>query len=244
MHHTVDIRSLYFTYGDGTQALRGVDLYIAPSEKVALVGPNGSGKSTLLLHLNGILEGDGEIKVCGKPVRADNLGEVRAAVGIVFQDPDDQLFSQSVYDDVAFGPIYLGCSPAEVDRRVEQALTSVGMQAARNRVSHHLSQGEKKRVAIATVLSMDPEILVLDEPSAGLDPRARRELINLLATLPQTMLVASHDMHLVAELTPRMIVIDQGRVVADGSTGELLAKKDLLEAHGLEAPCSELTLAT
>jgi energy-coupling factor transporter ATP-binding protein EcfA2 len=239
MHHTVDIRNLHFTYGDGTQALRGVDLYIAPGEKVALVGPNGSGKSTLFLHLNGILEGEGEIKVCGKPVRAETLGEVRAAVGIVFQDPDDQLFSQSVYDDVAYGPIYMGCSPSEVDQRVERALISVGMQAARDRVSHHLSQGEKKRVAIASVLSMDPEILVLDEPSAGLDPRARREFIRLLAALPQTMLVASHDMHMVAELFPRMIIIDQGKIVADGSTADLMGDQRLLETHGLEAPCGD-----
>ncbi len=239
MHHTLDVRNLHFAYGDGTQALNGVSLYIAPGEKVALVGPNGSGKSTLFLHMNGILKGDGEILVCGKPVTRDNLGEIRAAVGMVFQDPDDQLFSQSVYDDVAFGPIYMGCSTGEIDRRVDQALASVGMREAKRRVSHHLSQGEKKRVAIASVLSMDPEILILDEPSAGLDPRARRELIQLLARLPQTMLVASHDMHMVAELFQRMIVIDQGQIVADGETQDLLRDERLLEAHGLEAPCGD-----
>ena len=174
MHHTVDIRDLHFTYGDGTRALNGVNLYIAPGEKVALVGPNGSGKSTLFLHLNGILRGEGEVFVCGKQVQDDTLGAVRAAVGMVFQDPDDQLFSQSVFDDVAFGPIYMGYGPLEVDQRVDRALKAVGMRSARGRVSHHLSQGEKKRVAIASVLAMDPEILILDEPSADLDPRARR----------------------------------------------------------------------
>ena len=244
MHHTVDVRDLHFAYGDGTQALNGVSLYIAPGEKVALVGPNGSGKSTLFLHMNGILKGEGEIRVCGKPVDRDNLGEIRAAVGMVFQDPDDQLFSQSVYDDVAFGPLYMGCSSEEIERRVDHALASVGMQEAKRRVSHHLSQGEKKRVAIASVLSMDPEILVLDEPSAGLDPRSRRELIQLLARLPQTMLVASHDMHMVAELFQRMIVIDQGLIVADGETQDLLRDEDLLEAHGLEAPCGDFTPLT
>jgi cobalt transport protein ATP-binding subunit len=244
MHHTVDIRNLSFTYGDGTRALNGVDLYIAPGEKVALVGPNGSGKSTLFLHLNGILKGDGEVHVCGKPVKEDTLGAVRAAVGLVFQDPDDQLFSQSVYDDVAFGPIYMGCGADDVDQRVDRALESVGMQATKRRVSHHLSQGEKKRIAIASVLAMDPEILILDEPSAGLDPRSRRELIQLLAELPQTMLVASHDMHMVAELFPRMIVIDQGCIVADGVTGALMSDATLLETHGLEAPCGEIVIAT
>jgi cobalt/nickel transport system ATP-binding protein len=237
MHHTVEIKNLRFMYGDGTQALRGVDLYIAPGEKVALVGPNGSGKSTLILHLNGILKGDGEVYVCGEAVREDRLSIVRAEVGLVFQDPDDQLFSQSVFDDVAFGPIYMGCGTEDVNQRVDGALDSVGMLDAKTRVSHHLSAGEKKRVAIASVLAMDPEILVLDEPTAGLDPRSRRELIHLLDSLPQTMLVASHDMHFVAELFPRMIIIDQGLIVADGATQDLMADKGLLEAHGLEAPC-------
>ena len=237
MHHTVELKDLRFSYGDGTQALKGVDLYIAPGEKVALVGPNGSGKSTLILHLNGILQGEGQVFVCGEPVQEDRLGLVRAAVGLVFQDPDDQLFSQSVFDDVAFGPIYMGCEPDQVNQRVEEALTSVGMLNAKGRVSHHLSAGEKKRVAIASVLAMDPEILVLDEPTAGLDPRSRRELIRLLDSLPQTMLVASHDMHFVADIFPRIIVIDQGRIVVDGATQDLMADEALLEAHGLEAPC-------
>jgi len=236
MHHTIDVKQLHYSYPDGQIALRGVDMFIAPGEKVALVGPNGAGKSTLLLHLNGILRGDGEVMVCGQPISDETLGSVRAAVGLIFQDPDDQLFSPTVFDDVAFGPLYMGLNEAEVEKRVAYSLGAVGMQGAERRVPHHLSGGEKKRVAIATVLAMDPEILVLDEPTAGLDPRTRRGLINLLRKLPQTMLASTHDMGLVAESFERTIVIDEGRVVADGSTAEILADNDLLEAHGLEAP--------
>ncbi len=236
MHHTIDVKNLHYTYPDGQVALRGVDLYIAPGEKVALVGPNGAGKSTLLLHLNGILRGEGEVQVCGQPINDKTLGSVRAAVGLVFQDPDDQLFSPSVFDDVAFGPLYMGLDEENIQQRVEQSLDAVGMRGVERRVPHHLSGGEKKRVAIATVLAMDPEILVLDEPTAGLDPRTRRGLINLLRELPQTMLVSTHDMGLVAESFQRTIVINEGRVVADGPTKKLLADDVLLEAHGLEAP--------
>jgi len=235
VHHTIEVRGLEFSYPDGFPALRGVDLHIAPGEKVALVGPNGAGKSTLILHLNGILRGRGEVCVCGLPVTDDNLGRIRASVGVVFQDPDDQLFSASVADDVAFGPICMGLDPAQVERRVAAALAAVGMADAGDRVPHHLSGGEKKRVAIASVLSMEPEILVLDEPTAGLDPRGRRGLIRLLAELPQTMLVSTHDLHMVEELFRRTVVLDAGRVVADGPTEPLLADRALLAAHGLEA---------
>ncbi|TLN09021.1 ABC transporter ATP-binding protein, partial [bacterium] len=165
-----------------------------------------------------------------------NLGRVRALVGLVFQSPDDQLFSPTVFDDVAFGPIYQGLAPDEVRAHVDYALKAVHMQEYIHRVSHHLSVGEKKRIAIATVLSMQPEVLVLDEPSAGLDPRARRSLIHLLAELPQTMIVATHDLALVRELLPRMVVMDRGEVVADGATQKILEQVDLLDAHGLEKP--------
>jgi cobalt/nickel transport system ATP-binding protein len=235
MHHTIEVNNLHFRYPDGHTALRGVNLHIEPGEKVALVGPNGAGKSTLMLHLNGILPNDGaNIRVCGLPVRADTLGQVRAAVGLVFQDPDDQLFSPTVFEDVAFGPLHMGLPESEVRQRVETALASVAMSAYRERVSHHLSAGEKKRIAIATVLSMNPEILVMDEPSAGLDPRARRGLIHLLTSLPQTMLVSTHDIRLVAEVFSRTLIMDQGRIVADGPTPDLLADAALLNAHGLE----------
>lgn len=235
MHHTIDVKDLRFSYPDGRQALNGVNLFIAPGEKVALVGPNGAGKSTLMLHLNGILRGEGQVLVCDQPVNDDNLGSVRASVGLVFQDPDDQLFSPTVFDDVAFGPLYMGLEEDEIRRRVDRALEAVGMRGCRDRVSHHLSGGEKKRVAIATVLSMDPEILVLDEPTAGLDPRSRRGLIDLLRELPQTMLVSSHDLAMVNELFQRTIVIDGGVVVGDGPTTELMADPEFLAEHGLEA---------
>ena len=237
MHHTLEVTDLRFAYPDGHAALSGVSFSVGGGEKVALVGPNGAGKSTLMLHLNGILQGQGGIRICGTPVTAANLGRVRAAVGLVFQDPDDQLFSPTVFEDVAFGPLHMGLPAADVRQRVTAALGAVGMTAYAERMSHHLSMGEKKRIAIATVLSMDPEVLVLDEPTAGLDPRARRSLINLLATLPQTIVASTHDLHFVRDLFPRMLIMDQGRVVADGPTPSLLADAALLEAHGLEAPC-------
>jgi cobalt/nickel transport system ATP-binding protein len=236
MHHSIEVANLSFSYPDGHQALRDVTLHIEPCEKVALVGPNGAGKSTLILHLNGILDGHGEVCVAGLPVIKRNLGKVRARVGLVFQSPDDQLFSPTVFDDVAFGPIYQGFPPDQVQELVDEALATVGMSAYAGRVSHHLSMGEKKRIAIATVLSMKPEVLVLDEPTAGLDPRARRGLINLLHDLPITMLISSHDMHMVRELFPRTVIMDEGRIVADGSTLELMEDEALLTAHGLEKP--------
>jgi cobalt/nickel transport system ATP-binding protein len=203
---------------------------------VALVGPNGAGKSTLMLHLNGILSGEGEMSIAGMRIEPDNLPAIRAMVGLVFQSPDDQLFSPTVFEDVAFGPLHMGLPEDEVRARVDEALEMVRMCDYRDRLSHHLSVGEKKRIAIATVLSMRPQILVLDEPSAGLDPRARRSLINLLRDLPITMLVSSHDLRMVQELFPRMVIMDEGKIVADGPTLELMEDEALLEAHGLEKP--------
>jgi cobalt/nickel transport system ATP-binding protein len=234
MHHSIEIQTLNYSYPDGTVALRDVSLSIAPGEKVALVGPNGAGKSTLLLHLNGILSGKGLVRVCSLEVVKENLGRVRSCVGMVFQSPEDQLFSPTVFDDVAFGPLYQGLAYEEVQRRVDEALEEVHMLSYKARISHHLSMGEKKRIAIATVLSMHPEVLVLDEPTGGLDPRSRRSLIHLLHELPLTMLVSTHDMQLVHEIFPRMIILDEGRVVADGLTSELMDNGQLLEAHGLE----------
>jgi len=239
---SLSVDGLSFAYPDGHQALAEVTLRIERGEKVALVGPNGAGKSTLMLHLNGILGGhahrndDSPIRVGGMAVTKGNLPVVRARVGVVFQNPDDQLFSPTVFEDVAFGPLHMGLAEADVRKRVCAALEQVGMVDYVNRMSHHLSVGEKKRIAIATVLSMQPEILVLDEPSAGLDPRARRTLINLLRDLPLTMLVSSHDMLMVRDLFPRMVIMDEGRVVADGPTAQLTANTALLEAHGLEKP--------
>jgi cobalt/nickel transport system ATP-binding protein len=230
------VRDLHFSYPDGHAALRGVSLNLCQGDKVALVGPNGAGKSTLMLHLNGILSGQGEVTVAGLPLDERSLPRVRAAVGLVFQNPDDQLFSPTVFDDVAFGPLHMGLPEGQVHARVDEALAQVGMGAYAGRLSHHLSAGEKKRIAIASVLSMRPQILVLDEPTAGLDPRARRSLIGLLSGMPITMLVSTHDMAMVGELFPRMVVMDEGRIMADGPTQVLLADQALLEAHGLEKP--------
>lgn len=234
MHHKIEVHDLSFNYPDGRQALRGVTLRVAPGEKIALVGPNGAGKSTLLLHLNGILRGAGSVCVAGMDLNEVNLGKIRAAVGLVFQNPDDQLFSPTVLDDVAFGPLNMGLPEAAVRIKTEAALAAVGMADYINRNSHHLSIGEKKRIAIATVLSMDPEILVLDEPTAGLDPRARRNLITLLRQLDMTMLVSTHDMRMVAELFDRTAIMEDGRIVAVGATEDVLADQQLLDQHGLE----------
>jgi cobalt/nickel transport system ATP-binding protein len=245
MHHSIEVEHLSFSYPDGHPALTDVSLHIAPGEKVALVGPNGAGKSTLVLHLNGILPapmpkawatGQGRVTVCGMEISDKTLGCVRAAVGLVFQNPDDQLFSPTVYEDVAFGPLYQGLEPDLVSERVTSALSDVSMQSYARRISHHLSVGEKKRIAIATVLSMKPEVLVLDEPTSGLDPRARRSLIHLLRDLDMTMLVSSHDLAMARELLPRMVIMDEGCIVADGLTEELMKDVKLLEAHGLERP--------
>jgi cobalt/nickel transport system ATP-binding protein len=233
----VELRHLHFAYPDGFEALHGIDLRIGRGEKVALVGPNGAGKSTLMLHLNGIhTPTHGTVSIGGTVVDRASVRRIRAEVGLVFQDPDDQLFSPTVFEDVAFGPIHLGLSVDTIHDRVEQALAAVGMTGFERRIPHRLSLGQRKRVALATVLSMEPSVLVFDEPSAGLDPRGRRELIRMLAALDQTMLVSTHDMRLVAEVFERTVVMDDGRIVGDGPTQTLLADEAFLEAHGLERP--------
>jgi len=232
----IKVSDLHFAYPDEHVALRGVSFNLCEGDKVALVGPNGAGKSTLMLQLNGILDGRGGIEIGGMRLTRDNLPVIRAMVGLVFQNPDDQLFSPTVFEDVAFGPLHMGLPEEEVLVRVDSALEAVRMSSYRDRLSHHLSVGEKKRIAIATVLSMNPKILILDEPSAGLDPRARRTLINLLRDLPITMLISTHDMRMVQELFPRTIVMDDGRIVADGLTQEILEDEKFLNEHGLEKP--------
>ncbi len=214
-------------------------MHIQPGEKVAIVGPNGAGKSTLLLHLNGLLHGEGRVSILGRDIARSNgrvLQEVRALVGLVFEDPDDQLFSPTVHEDVAFGPVYMGLPGHETASRVEEALAHVGLQGFGDRMPHHLSGGEKKRAALATVLSMRPKILVLDEPSSGLDPRSRRALMKLLADFRQTILIATHDMRMVRDVFPRTLIMDGGVVVSEGPTDTILADRALLEEHGLESP--------
>jgi cobalt/nickel transport system ATP-binding protein len=232
----IRIETLSFAYPDGRRALTNISLEVHEGEKVAIVGPNGAGKSTLFLHLNGILRGDGRVRVAGLSVDDKTVRAIRAKVGLVFQDPDDQLFSPTVFEDVAFGPLHMGMPEVEVRARVSRALAAVGMAGHEDHIPYHLSLGERKRISLATVLSMDPAILVFDEPSAGLDPRARRNLIGVLRDLQQTMLVASHDMRLVWDLCPRTVILDEGRLVADGPTNELLRDMELMDQHGLETP--------
>jgi len=229
----VEIFGLSYVYPDGQCGLNNIELTINCGESVALIGPNGAGKSTLLLHLNGILRGNTAIRVQGLPVVDKHIREIRKKVGMVFQEPEDQLFSLNVLEDVAFGPVNMGYSKEEVNRRVEQALHKVGMRGYEKRSSHHLSIGEKKRIAIATVLSLDPEILALDEPTSSLDPRGKWALIELLQKLPVTKIIASHDLEMVRCLCGRTILLDSGRIVADGRTNQILGDEALLRAHGL-----------
>ncbi len=238
MHHrpAVEIESLRFSYPDGTQALRGVDLVIEEGESVGVVGPNGAGKSTFLQHLNGILTGEGTIRIFGLPVTKKNLREIRRRVGLVFQDPADQLFSATVFDDVAFGPLNMGLSKERVIAEVRRALDEVGIEGVDRKSAHHLSLGQQKRVAMATVLSMRPDLLVLDEPSSNLDPKARRELAELLQGLKVTKIVVTHDLPFVFQICDRVVVFGEGRVVADGDAFQILSDEALLAKHGLELP--------
>lgn len=241
-HSAIDIESVAFAYPDGRQALFGVTAGIHAGERVALLGPNGAGKTTLVLHLNGILgvvaggTGTGTITIGGLPVVRENLLEIRRRVGVVFQDPDDQLFMPTVRDDVAFGPANLGLRGAELTARVERALDQVGMRDHIDRPPHHLSFGQRRRVAVATVLAMDPQVLVLDEPSSNLDPASRRELADILLGLEVTVLMVTHDLPYALELCPRSLLMDGGRIVADGRTADLLADEELMRAHRLELP--------
>jgi cobalt/nickel transport system ATP-binding protein len=237
---TLRIAGLHYAYPDGTAALAGVDLTVGAGERVALLGPNGAGKTTLVLHLNGILHGGGgTVEVSGVPVDPRDragLADLRRRVGIVFQDPDDQLFMPTVAEDVAFGPANLGVRGAELAAQVDEALAAVDMAAYRDQVPHHLSFGQRRRVAVATVLAMRPEILVLDEPSSNLDPASRRELATIIESLPVTVLMVTHDLPYALQLCPRAVILDRGRIVADGAIRDLLADEELLRAHRLELP--------
>jgi cobalt/nickel transport system ATP-binding protein len=229
-------RGLRFGYAPGADVLTGLDLTVGHGERVAVLGPNGAGKTTLMLHLNGLLRGAGELEVAGLRVGPDTLPALRARVGLVFQDPDDQLFMPTVADDVGFGPRNLGHSDEEVRRLTGEALRAVRMEHAAARAPHQLSMGERRRVAIAGVLAMDPRLLVLDEPSANLDPRARRELLDLLERLDRTLLVVTHDLPFAAELCERAVILSGGRIAADGPCDDVLADAELLARHDLELP--------
>lgn len=234
---SLEVVDLSFAYPDGHQALRNVDLHVHHGEGVALLGPNGAGKTTLLLHLNGILRpSSGTVRVDGLEVSDESAMEVRRRVGLVFQDPDDQLFMPTVGQDVAFGPANFGVEGEELERRVSDSLRAVSMLEASDRAPHHLSYGERRRVAIATVLAMRPEIVVLDEPTSNLDPASRRELIDVLRGLPVTQLVVTHDLPFALELCPRAVVMDEGRIVAGDATIQILTDETLMKSHRLELP--------
>lgn len=230
----IEIKNLNYVYPDGTKALQDINLDVFEGESLGIIGPNGAGKSTLLLHLNGILrENNHHIKILDLEVSDQNLPKIRSKVGLVFQDPDNQLFSPTVFDDVSFGPINMGLTKEEVITTVNKALKEVDMLQSIKRSSHHLSFGEKKRISIATVLSMQPQILVLDEPSSNLDPRHRRELINFLKELKLTKIIATHDLDLILETCLRVALLNKGKISATGNTIDILRNKDLLETHCL-----------
>lgn len=236
-HHIVEAQDLHFTYPDGTEVLHGVSFRITHGESVAIVGANGAGKSTLLLHLNGYLTAtSGRIRIGDGPLVPENLKQVRRAVGLVFQDPEDQLFMPTVFDDVAFGPLNMGLPPDEVHNKVKAALETVGALHLKNRPPYRLSGGEKRAVAIATVLSMSPDILVMDEPSSNLDPRSRRGLIELLKGFTHTKIIATHDLDMVMDLCDRTIVIREGRIIADGPSVQIMQDEELLASSNLERP--------
>jgi cobalt/nickel transport system ATP-binding protein len=236
----ITIDNLTYRYPDGTEALSDISFQIAAGESVALMGPNGAGKTTLLLHVNGLIKSNsGVVKIFGVSVDGKrSLKEIRQRVGIVFQNPDDQLFCPTVFDDVAFGPLNYGLPAQEVMSRVQDALRAVEMPDFGDRVSHHLSFGEKKRISLATILSMKPDIILLDEPTSNLDPRARRNVIEVIRGMSATKIIATHDLEMALELCQRGIVLDSGRIVADGHISDILRDKDLLEEHGLEVPYS------
>ena len=241
----LEVRDLHYAYPDGQPALQGLGFVVEPGETIGLVGPNGAGKSTLLLHLNGILperpastESGAAVRIDGTEVVASNLHLVRRSVGLMFQNPDDQLFCPTVIEDVAFGPLNQGRPAHEARRIAAEALASVGMTDFDDRPPHHLSMGERKRVCLAGVLACRPEILALDEPTGNLDPRGRRRFMELLRTLPMTKIVATHDLEMVCELCTRVLILDEGRLCADGGTREVLTQEALLERHGLEMPLS------
>lgn len=238
--NAIEITNLIYRYRDGTEALRDISFRVLPGECIALLGANGSGKSTLLLHLNGLLpekiNGDGAVQIFGDAIAPKNLETIRRDVGLVFQDPDDQLFCPTVAEDVAFGPQQLGLSETEIAARVKLSLAQVGLAGFEHRATHHLSHGEKRRACLAGVLACAPKILVLDEPTSDLDPRGRREFKALLREIPATKMIATHDLEMAVELCARSIILDRGKIVADGRTMDLLSDEKLMLAHGLEVP--------
>lgn len=237
-NNIIEIESLSFSYPDGSQILNDINLSISRGCCLGIIGPNGAGKTTLLLHLNGILRGKGRIHVCGFDMNDKNVKEIRKRVGLIFQDPDDQLFNPTVYDDVAFGPLNMYFPREEIPIRVTDSLKSVGMEGYETRSPQHLSFGEKKKISFATILSLLPEITVMDEPTSNLDPKSRRELINLIRCLPGTKIIATHDLELVLALCDRIVLLNDGKIIADGNPLDILSQEELLDRNRLEVPLS------
>jgi len=238
MTKAIEIESFSYTYPDGTPALSGVSLSVEHGEKLVLIGPNGAGKSTLLLVMAGFLRGTGKVRIDGLEVNRANLRKIRASLGSCLENPEDQLFMPRLFDDVAFGPINMGLEPEEVTKRVTDALETVGLAGMGERAPHHLSAGQKRAAAIATILSMAPKIITLDEPEGSLDPRHRKNLVELLKTLPQTLVIATCNMNFAAALAERVVLVDDGRIIADGDPKKIMWDSRLMAEHGLEVPGS------
>lgn len=236
MRNVIEIKGLNYKYPNGAQALRDLNLSVREGSKIGLIGPNGAGKTTFLLHLNGIISLDPALTILGMPMNKKNVNSIRRQLGIVFQDPDDQLFSTTVFDDIAYGPLNMGLAKEEVIERTNKALSQVEMLKFSGHSPHHLSFGEKKRAAIATILSMEPEIMVLDEPSSNLDPKHRRQLIDILRSIDKTMIIASHDLEMIYELCDDTVLLNGGRIVTSGKTADILSNEELMLQNCLEVP--------
>jgi cobalt/nickel transport system ATP-binding protein len=234
MANAIEIENFSYNYADGTPAVRGIDLAIRHGERVAFIGPNGAGKSTLLLGMCGFIKGRGTVLIDGIEVKKENIKKIRSLTGSVLQDPDEQLFMPTLFDDVAFGPLNMGLDENQIRQRVDEALTTVGLGGMGHRPPHHLSAGQKRAAAIATILSMSPKIITMDEPDSSLDPRSRKRLLELLRTLSQTLIIASCNMDFVAKLCTRAILLDGGQIIADGDAKKILSDAALMEKHGLE----------
>jgi cobalt/nickel transport system ATP-binding protein len=234
MAKAIEIENFSYNYADGTAAVKGIDLAVEHGERVAFIGPNGAGKSTLLLGMCGFIKGSGKVLIDGIEVKKENIKKIRTLTGSVLQDPDEQLFMPTLFDDVAFGPLNMGLEEMEIHRRVEETLTIVGLGGMGHRPPHHLSAGQKRAAAIATVLSMSPKIITMDEPDSSLDPRSRKRLLQLLRTLPQTLVIASCNMDFVARLCDRVVLLDGGKVIANETARKILSDAVIMEKHGLE----------
>jgi len=236
MPKAIELKDFSYSYPDGTAALSDITLSVEPGQRIALIGPNGAGKSTLLLAMAGFVKGTGKVLVDGLQISRKNLKKIRTTIGSCLENPDDQLFMPTLFDDVAFGPLNMGLEAEQVKARVADALRTVGLADMGDKAPHHLSAGQKRAASIATILSMSPKIITLDEPDGSLDPRNRNNLIKLLKSLSQTLIIATCNMNFAAALTDRAVLLDKGRIIADGDAKKLMADSRLMAEHGLEVP--------